>query len=169
MTDLYVQYNRLMYHEIYALLHDPWATDDVLQATLEKLIDKVAELRKKDRGHLVNYIITACRNRAKNYLRDSAKRGAFSFDEGFDCPDDSNDQIEMESRLIHDEELRELSEIWPELDERSRYVLEARYILEKTPQEIAAEMDIKPASVRMLLTRARRNAFILLKKDTSLQ
>lgn len=162
MTALYVQYHRLMYHEIYKLLHDPWATDDVLQATLVKLIDRIGQLRKMDQSHLINYIITACRNRAKNYLRDTNKHTAFSFDEGFDCPDSTNDQIEMEWRLIHNEELYGLSRIWPMLDERSQYLLEAKYILGKTAQEIAKELNLKPGSVRMLLTRARRTAFTLM-------
>lgn len=56
MTGLYIQYHRLMYHEIYKLLHDPWATDDVLQAALEKLIDRIGQLREMDRTHLVNYL-----------------------------------------------------------------------------------------------------------------
>ena len=51
-----------------------------------------------------------------------------------------------------------LAQVWDKLDERSRYLLEARYILEKTDAEIAEDLGIQPKSVRMALTRARKTA-----------
>ena len=42
--------------------------------------------------------------------------------------------------------------------------MEAKYILEKSDKEIADELHIKPQSVRMALTRARKNAIELLRK-----
>ena len=139
MTSLYEQYNRLMYHEIYKILQDPWTTEDVLQNALEKLIPKVKELRLKEHNHLINYIIVTCRNLAKNYLRDNKRHSVFSFDESFDCPDYSNDQVEIEWRLIRSEHYLKLTQIWPLLDERSRYILEARYIQEKSIVDIAED------------------------------
>ena len=44
MTELFVNYHRLMYKSILRIVHDQWVTEDLLQATLVKLIDKVAEL-----------------------------------------------------------------------------------------------------------------------------
>ena len=38
VAELYLQYNRLMYSEIYKIIHDPWATEDLVQTILEKLI-----------------------------------------------------------------------------------------------------------------------------------
>lgn len=162
MTVLYNQYNRLMYHEIYKILNDPWATEDVLQTALEKLIPKAKELRTKDRNHLINYIIATCRNTAKNYLRNTKRHIGFPFDESFDCPDYNNDQTEMEWRLIRNEEQIKLKQIWPLLDERSRYILEARYIIEKPIADIAKDLHVQESSVRMLLTRARRQALALI-------
>ena len=45
MTRLFVKYQRLMYRTIYDILGDKWATEDVLQTTLLRLIDRS---RKKD-------------------------------------------------------------------------------------------------------------------------
>ena len=44
MSWLYQQYHRLMYWEIYDLLHDQWATEDILQNSLIKLINKILSL-----------------------------------------------------------------------------------------------------------------------------
>ena len=124
MEQLFVDYHRLMYHEIFKLVHDQWAAEDVMQSTLVRLIDKIPELRLKDRGHLVNY--------------------------------------------IKKEDLEELAHIWTQLDERTRYLLEGHYILNLPAAEMARELNIKPASLRMALTRARKTAYQLL-QDKSRQ
>lgn len=67
-------------------------------------------------------------------------------------------------RLAYTDELEHLSKVWPKLDWRSRYLLESHYILEKSPYEIA-NLGIKPDSVRMALTRARKAAYALLAKE----
>ena len=142
MEQLFVDYHRLMYHEIFKLVHDQWAAEDVMQSTLVRLIDKIPELRLKDRGHLVNYIITASKNQARNYLRDSGHHSA--------------------------SDLEELAHIWTQLDERTRYLLEGHYILNLPAAEMARELNVKPASLRMALTRARKTAYQLL-QDKSRQ
>lgn len=68
----------------------------------------------------------------------------------------------MEADLIRGEDLRRMAEIWDMLDPRNKFVLEARYILEKTDAEIAEELCIRPNSVRMVLTRARKQAYELM-------
>lgn len=159
MSQLYLSYNRLMYNEIIKIVHDPWVTDDLLQATLEKLINKVQELRNKDREHLVSYIIASCKNAARNYLRDQKRHPAFCLDDETDRLDTNNNQEEIEFRLVSEEELNTLVQIWPKLDERSRWILEMRYIQEKSTAEMASELGIKTGSARMLLSRARDKAF----------
>ena len=64
MASLFVQYQRLLYKEIYAILKNPWNTEDVLQATLVKLIDKIPELRQKKEPQLIVYICATARNTA---------------------------------------------------------------------------------------------------------
>ena len=71
METLFLEYQRLMYSEINKILQNAWDTEDVMQATLVKLIDKIPELRKKEKNKLINYIITAAKNTALNYLRDN--------------------------------------------------------------------------------------------------
>ena len=48
MTLLYIRYQRLLYKEIYEILKNSWNTEDILQATLVKLIDKIPELRRRN-------------------------------------------------------------------------------------------------------------------------
>lgn len=43
-----------------------------------------------------------------------------------------------------------------------------RYILEMSDEEIAGLLNIKPGSVRMCLSRARKNAFAVLEAEEML-
>ena len=64
----------------------------------------------------------------------------------------------MEDRVLRRLELDALAQVWPRLDENTRWLLEARYILDYSDGELARELGVKPDSVRMALTRPRRKA-----------
>lgn len=162
MEMIYEKYNRLMYHEILKVLKNSWQAEDVLHNTIIRLINKVDELKSKDHTHLLNYIITASKNQAINYIRDNQKHLGYSFDECFNLPDEGRGREAMDFHLIHIEDMRQLAAVWDKLDDRSRYLLEGYYILEKTMPQLAAELGMKPESVRMALTRARKAAFQLM-------
>ena len=156
MIALYINYERLMYSTIDKILHDQWGTEDVLQSTLLKLIDKVSLLRKLSKPQLANYIVVSCKNTAINEMRFRAKRRTSAYNDlvvdNFEVHDSAEDTV------IQMENCKELCDVWERLDDRSRYLLEARYILEEMPEEIAKNLGIKPESVRMALTRAKRKA-----------
>lgn len=132
MTRLFVKYQRLMYRTIYDILGDKWATEDVLQTTLLRLIDHLDTLRRLEPEGLAGYIAAACRHTAYNAVRDSSRHPWLPLDA--------------------------LAQVWPRLDENTRWLLEARYILDYSDGELARELGVKPDSVRMALTRARRKA-----------
>lgn len=159
MAKVFVQYQWLMYSTIEKIVKDHWAAEDVLQVAVEKLIDKIEKLKTLDEKHLANYIITSCRHNAYNELRYKLRHLAFSIDEDWDA--DAGDHMAhgLEANIIRKDDLRRMAEIWDMLDSRNRYVLEARYILEKTDAEIAEALSIRPNSVRMVLTRARKQAY----------
>lgn len=165
MEDLYRNYNRLMYSEIFKLVRDPWATEDLMQSVLIKLIDKLSLLRNKPRKPLINYIISTCKNTARNYLRDHGRNSESSYENYLEVFSTQHDGHEMERKLIKAEELDCLTRIWPKLDERTRSLLEGYYILEKPMAKLAAELGIKPDSARMALSRARQKAYDLLENE----
>lgn len=165
MESLFIDYHRLMYHEIIKLVHDQWAAEDVMQSTLVRLIDKIPELRTKERARLVNYIISASKNQAHNYLRASGRYVVSNCQDFWDFKGFDADYGEIEFYLIKKETLEKLASMWPQLDERTRYLLEGRYILNLSIEEMASSLDMKPASVRMALTRARKTAYRFLQSD----
>lgn len=165
MTLLYIRYQRLLYKEIYEILKNSWNTEDILQATLVKLIDKIPELRQKERPQLVGYICAAARNTALNFLRAQDKIAPFSFEEYMMQSEPNEERRQMEEYMISKDEIDELVRRWPKLDDRSKMLLEGKYIPGKSDEVLAEELSIKPASVRMALTRARQCAYQLLAEE----
>ena len=162
MTRVFTQYQWLMYNTVNQVVNDHWQTEDLVQATVEKLIDKLEKLKTMDEQHMVNYIITACKHTAYNEMRYRSRHPIFSIDEEWDTPDGIYTTHSMGLKLSRGEEVQCMAAVWDKLDPRSQYVLEARYILDKTDDEIADFLGIKPDSVRMALTRARKNAYDLI-------
>ena len=153
MEALYLQYNRLILSEVRKILKNDWDTEDVMQQVLIRLIGHIPKLQAMDRSHTVNYIIVTARHTAYNFLRDNKHIVEFPFDETFDVVDDT--LVSADERLITLEEIENAGIAWQLLDERSRRLLEMKYILEMPNEEIAQEIGVSANSVRMLLTRAR--------------
>lgn len=163
---LYIRYERLMYSEIYKIVQDNWATEDILQDTIVKLIDKIELLKQLPEKKRVNYIISASKNTAYTYAKRKMNRDLLSIEELADNRKSVSflwDNIEED--LILRDDLKQLSKVWSSLDDRTRYLLEARYILEKSAVEISKDLGIKPGSIRMALSRARQNVYKLITKQ----
>jgi len=163
MTEVFERHAGLIYSRISKVVSDPWAIEDILQNTVEKLIDRIPLLRGMDAIHRAAYISVAARNAAYNYLRDDRKEISWE-----DLPDSESALAsagsEIEDFLFLRERIELFEQVWQNLDERSRYLLESKYILERSSEEIASDLGIKPSSVRMYLTRARKTALDLMLK-----
>lgn len=165
MENLYLEYRRLIYSEVGKIVKNRWDTEDVFQNVLIKLIGQLSKLRSLSRNELVRYIITAARHNAYDYLRDQKGDRELSYDDYLEASDSEGHENGIEDLLISAEEIEFLVHIWPKLDKRTRILLEGYYILEKPMEELAVELGIKPGSVRMALSRARKNANELLKRE----
>ena len=164
MSQLYIDFHRLMCHEARKIARNAWTAEDIVQDTLLKLIDKVSLLRSLPERRLVNYIISATKNTAYNYFRKKLHEDLLSFDELGN--DETNISMshgwDIEKMVIFNDDLKKLSQVWSEIDKRSQYLLEGRYILGKSSAEMALDLGIQPNSVRMALTRARQTAYKLI-------
>ena len=99
MSRLFVQYHRLMYQCTYEVLDDKWATEDAVQTTLLRLIDRIDVVRQLDESKLPGYIAAACRHTAYNVLRHNRRHPQVPLE---DAPEASSapDMDELLSRRI---------------------------------------------------------------------
>lgn len=160
MARLFVRFQRLMYRCIFDILDDTWATEDALQTTLLRLMEHVDTIRRMDDAQLANYVAAACRHVAYNLRRTRIRHPETPLDEM-----QRGETEDPEEQALHRLELDALARIWPQLDSDTRWLLEGRYVLGYSDQELAQELSVKPASVRMALTRARKRARKLLQSE----
>ena len=156
MTEFYTQYHGLMYHE--AQKHLPISEDaeDIVYEALIKIIDKIDVFRELKHWQQVQYALTTVRNLSYLLLK---RQNHFAF-VSFDTLDD--EMLADENALPEDAVQRSLRDagvrkIWNSLDLEDKILLEQKYILRWKDTEIAEPLQIKPESVRMRLTRAKRN------------
>lgn len=162
MEWIFQTYHRLMYDYIMEVLHDSWQADDVMQESVVKLIHKIDVLRRLSESKRRNYIITTAKNTAISYLRRESIRKGIAYDDwAKDCIGTQSEE-DPEALVLRQEEMEALQLIWDDLDERSRYLLSSRYILEQSFEEMARELGVTAGSARMLLTRAKRAALALI-------
>lgn len=159
MADIYFKYERLMRFEIYGVSMGRLDVEDVLQTALVKLIEKTAVLRALEERQRVSYLITTVKNTAISALRVQARAIVSSLDdEVWAAAKESGADNNVEELVFRRNAVAQLESIWPMLDEKSRFLLESRYFGCLSDAEIASRLGIKPNSVRMELSRARKKA-----------
>ena len=158
MTELYYQYERLIWSEIRKILKDHPEAEDVFQTCLMKLVRNVKKLRSlTTTRELVNYIMTAAQHTALDAVRGKKNQPMESInDEEWDGRRSLRSEDDLEEILYRRESVAQLESIWPLLDERSRYLLEGKYFLDLSTREMGAVLHITHDSVRVELSRARK-------------
>lgn len=161
---LYDEFYRLMFFTAQKYLADPAQLEEVVQESLRKLIEKADRLQSFPRAILAGYIVATVRNTALTYRKRQVKHSRVISLEDVDleAPDDRES---MDESLIRQEELAGLQAIWSQLSREDQLLLEGKYLLEYSDPELAQLLGCQSASVRMKLTRARRRAQKLLKKE----
>ena len=165
MENIFFSYQRLIYHEIGSILNDPWSKDDIFQTVIVQLINNIDTLRPMPGKVLTSYIATSARNAALTHIRNISRRKEVLADEFDNNYVDADHDTDPEFILLKSEEINSFAKVWDELDDKTKFLLSSRYILEKSYAEIASDLNVKPESARMALTRARRAALALSKKS----
>lgn len=163
MTSLYLNYRGLIISHISSFIGISDTTEDLVQETLISLIGKVNLLESLDERRLVAYIIETAKNTARSYLRKN--RELILSIEDFSHISDADRSVE--EKVIGEINVEAMRRVWYALPEDVQTIFRMKYFLKMTNEEIAAECHIKPDSVRMKLTRAKRKLLQLLNDSES--
>lgn len=159
MTQVYMDYHRLMFAVANKLCAQPQESEDLVQNSLIRLMNHCAKLRSLDAPALAGYIVTTVRNTWYNQqLRDKVILPQWvglndSFDPLWEEREDFTAPI---IERVDSEAL--LERVWARCTAEERFLLEGKYALGYTDQELARYLHCKPGSIRMKLTRVRRKA-----------
>lgn len=164
---IYSQYKYIMLKTARQYESDPDIVDDLIQDSLVKLIKKTSLLMSLERCSLVSYIVYTVKNTAINHLRHrSVIRQHISEQESQEDAYRVDDKARsVEDLLISSIQAEELRSVLARLPERDQILLQGKYQLYLSDEELAKTLNCKPDSVRMMLTRARRHALDLLEKE----
>lgn len=159
MINLYEQCQKAMYYQALDILHDHGEAEDAVHDALIKLMDRISALRTLPKSQILPYAIASTKTTAIDCWRSRNKVHVGVND----CISDyeSSAAEEHEKAFINMERVDILSRGLEKLSESDRDILKYRYLLDMGDEEIARVLGIKPSSVRMYMTRARKNAFAI--------
>ncbi len=167
MGELYENYKHIMYATVRKHISNDIIAEDLVQEAIMKLIPKADLLQKLNKPAMTAYIVYTVRNVTFNYLRDKTTESnhiLFRLFEGFE-DDYATEDRTVESSVIHNDRVAEFQAIIKQLPTKQQEILIRKYYLKQSDEEIARGLNCKASSVRMMLTRARRDAMAMLKKE----
>ena len=130
---------------------DSAEAEDVTSDTLIKVWNKREELRGVE--SIEAYCMTVCRNLA---LDRHEKKEAQNLSLEANEIDAADNSFTPDEQLERDEKLRKVHELFNQLPERQRTILQLRDIEEKSYREIATIMGVSEEVVKVTLFRARQ-------------
>lgn len=130
---------------------DSAEAEDVTSDTLIKVWNKREELR--DVESIEAYCMTVCRNLA---LDRHEKKEAQNLSLEANEIDAADNSFTPDEQLERDEKLRKVHELFNQLPERQRTIMQLRDIEEKSYREIATIMGVSEEVVKVTLFRARQ-------------
>lgn len=158
MLHVYQSYEKMMISlaQKYVGLDD---SEDVVQTAVIRLINNVKTLMKLDEKALIKYVADTVRTTAIRYRQHlNPKRGR---------PVEMDDRMEdikdctptIEELLIAAEDKALFRAAWNDLEGYDKIILEQKYFMKMSDEAMAEVYQCKPSSIRMKLTRARRNIY----------
>ena len=160
MEKIYTDYGTLMFHQARLICRSAADAQDVVSEALLALIKKISLLRNMPCNKLKSYIVITVKHQAIDHYRRLRHEDVSWDEEGpdavsFDQPEDhimDTAGVEAIRQAIHC------------LPEREKDALMKRYFLKMTEEEIAAAWNVRPVTVRVTISRARKNLKTILQE-----
>lgn len=151
LSELYDQYNRLLFGLIYSILKKREEAEDTLQEVFTNIWEK-AEQFDLNRGTVYTWIVTLTRNKSIDRLRskvykEQKKQSTSLDDEDVFYPLYSDEQDPLEQTILTDRAKR-LHEALDKISDKQRKVLQVAYFNGMSQSEISEEFDIPLGTVK---------------------
>lgn len=168
VQELYERHKGIFYRVARARAADEAEVDDLISEALLRLFRHAETLRGLREWQQVDYIADTVQSVAGDFARkrrSEARRLRGLEAEDLELPDlapgPEEGYLEREARTAR---LRALREALLELGETDRTLLVGKYLNGESDEDLARRIGVRPASVRMKLTRARQRARALIQR-----
>ena len=158
LEGLYTRYHALLYGQALLILHAPAAAEDAVSDCMLALIKKISLLRSLPCNKVKAYAVITVKHQALNQLRRKRHEDVTPDGEMAEraAPD------ETDARLLSQAGVARVKSAILALPEREKQILMMKYFREMTDEEIAAELGVRPVTVRVTVSRARGKLTALL-------
>lgn len=163
VMQIYERYKNLMFATARKYTANAADQEDIVQTSLERLIRIFSNMSPSKRCISATYIVYTVRSVSIDLLRKQSRetdRCVSLADAGLDEVESTSDALDRS--LILSEQAARLKYVLSKLPAEDFILLNGKYILDQTDRELAEILGCKPSSIRMKLTRARRQAMKLL-------
>lgn len=162
MLGLYEKYHKLMY-SIAGKTANPADCEDIVHSAMIRLIQNCATLMCLDEPALVKYIsITVRTTSIKHYSQKEAWQSRVVSIDDEDMPDIPDTCPPIEEMLCSTERMEEFRQAWCSLADSERLLLEQKYFLFLSDDELSRIYNCKPSSVRVKISRAKKDVYVAL-------
>ena len=160
MTQFYLSYKALMFSEAWKYMDVEEDVEDVVYEALTRIIDKMDVFRELLLKQKIRYALTCVKNIAYMILKRRSTVVTVPFDDiDADLFEDDTQCVaeSVEKKLL----ITYIHNIWHELDCDARMLLEQKYVLHWTDEELAANLGIKTQPERLLFSNLSNKISLL--------
>ena len=163
ITDFFIKNRLLLYTEARKYLSVQEDVEDVVYEAIARIIDKMDVFRDLLPIQQQQYGKVIVRNLSFSLLKKRARFTTVPFEDVDNYLLIDEDQL-PDNLVLQQMKLEQMRSIWALMPVEERLLLEQKYILKWSDEDLAARFGIKTQSVRMRLTRAKRRIIQLMKE-----
>ncbi len=161
---LYTDYYALMLRKAQSMVRERQAAEDVVEAVMLRLIERIDLLRGCNRSSLRSYLVTCVRNEAIDRMRRAGRVQVLD-DAGETLSRIPDDAPRAELRLVREGQIQAVVRALEALGERERLALRMKYYDGMTDAAIARLFGMSRSGIRKLIDRARQQVGARLRKE----
>ena len=162
--EFFVKHKTLLYAEARKYLSSQEDVEDIVYEAIVRIIEYIDKFRSLLPNERIRYAKVIVRNLSFIYLKRQSYFTMVSFDDV--DPYLSIDDCQLpESQVTRQLQIEQIRNIWAKVPVEDRLLLEQKYVLDWNDADLAKNLGIKPQSVRMRITRAKRNVIRLLMEN----
>jgi RNA polymerase sigma-70 factor (ECF subfamily) len=149
---LYERYSGKIFHKCLSLIKDREAAKDCTHDIIVKVFTNLANF--KGRSAFSLWVHSISYNYCMDYLQ-KRKRTDFSDNIEYELDVLTNDDSELEDKLLHDLQLVQLETVFEKLNTDEKMILMMRYQDNMSVKDISDSLNIGESAVKMRLKRSR--------------
>lgn len=163
-NDFYSKYSKFMFYTARKHTTSKAECEDIVQETVVRLIGNISTLRDMSDYRCVKYIALSVKSAFLDI--EKLKRQDFAVP-----MDDEMLEALMKADILSPKDMPDLTAktnialLKKELSPRDWIVLEGKYILGYSQEELGQMIGVSPDSIRMILSRAKKKARMILRPD----